>query len=102
MQKEQILAYLRTAKTRYAKEGVVIEGLFGSYARGDANEGSDVDVLVHVTSAFAEHYGFSAIERLRHIQEEMSRELGIPVEFADESALGKTGQTFIVEQTQYV
>lgn len=47
--REEILAILRRAGPELAREfGVRRLALFGSYARGDATEGSDVDVLVEV------------------------------------------------------
>jgi len=34
------------------QEGFVIDGLFGSYARGDFSKESDVDILYHVEKPF--------------------------------------------------
>lgn len=42
-----ILAVLKTKKPELEKKYHLSElGLFGSYARGDYNEGSDIDILV--------------------------------------------------------
>jgi len=47
--REDILKILRENKGRFAeKYGVTKLGLFGSFARGDATEESDVDVCVEV------------------------------------------------------
>lgn len=47
--REDILKALRRAAPDLAREyGVTRLALFGSFARGDATEGSDVDVLVDV------------------------------------------------------
>ena len=48
MQQATILDYLKQIKPYYEKEGFIIEGLFGSYARGDANENSDIDILIEI------------------------------------------------------
>lgn len=48
MDQQTILAYLKKVKPHYEKEGFIIEGLFGSYARGDANEKSDIDILITI------------------------------------------------------
>ena len=70
MKKEQILQCLRKQKNRYEKEGLIIQGLFGSYSRDEADSESDVDVLIEATPKFAEKYGFRAIARLKEIEEE--------------------------------
>ncbi len=44
---EQILQILKSKKTELEKKYPISElGLFGSYARGDYNEKSDIDILV--------------------------------------------------------
>lgn len=46
---QEILSILQRAKPELAREfGVTRLAVFGSYARGDQREGSDVDVLVEV------------------------------------------------------
>ena len=47
MTKEQILNYLKSHKEDFLKKySVEAIGLFGSYARGEANEKSDIDIFV--------------------------------------------------------
>jgi hypothetical protein len=47
--RQEIVEILRRARPLLAREfGIERLALFGSYARGDAGEGSDVDVLVEV------------------------------------------------------
>ena len=47
--RHEIIEILRRARPELAREfGIQRLALFGSYARGDAAEGSDVDVLVEV------------------------------------------------------
>ena len=103
MNKATILQYLSQAKTHYRQEGLLIKGLFGSYARDEADEKSDIDVLIEATPAFAKRYGFGAFERLEAIREEMSRALdGLPIDFADSSGMGETARTYIIDRTIYV
>jgi uncharacterized protein len=46
---QDVLALLRAARPQLAREfGVTRLALFGSYARGDQREDSDIDVLVEV------------------------------------------------------
>lgn len=46
MQKQDILNYLRSNKEYYHNHfGVQVIGLFGSFARDEANQSSDIDIL---------------------------------------------------------
>ena len=45
MTKTEIVSVLQELKPRYTKEGFVILGLFGSYAKDEATSSSDVDIL---------------------------------------------------------
>ncbi len=47
--KEQIIDFLRTQKDFFEKEFKVKKiGIFGSYARSDAREDSDIDIVVEL------------------------------------------------------
>lgn len=50
MNKEQILIKLKELKPTYEKEGLILRGLFGSYARDEATEDSDIDLLYELNS----------------------------------------------------
>lgn len=102
MNKEQILNYLRNVKAKYAQEGFLIQALFGSYSRDDATEKSDIDILVEATPEFASKYGFKSFERIRQIQNELSNALGVQVDLADRTGMGKTGKKFIIDRALYV
>ena len=102
MKKELILDYLTSIKPIYEKEGFIIMGLFGSYSRDEETEESDVDVLVEATPKFAELYGFSAFKRIEEIKHEMSNQLGISVDLADSTGMGRTGKQFIIDRVIYV
>jgi predicted nucleotidyltransferase len=102
MNKDAILNYLGKAKHKYQKEGFLIKALFGSYSRDNADGNSDVDILVEATPEFANRYGFGAIKRIQEIQEEISEALGLPVDLADSTGMGKTGKRFIIDRAIYV
>lgn len=102
MKKEQILNYLANVKNKYQKEGFIIKALFGSYSRDEAQESSDIDILVEAMPKFAAHYGFGAIERINEIQKEMSNALGVKVDLADSTGMGKTAKKFIIDRAIYV
>jgi len=55
--REEILAYLRASRERFAQlYGVRRIGIFGSAARGEAGEQSDVDVLVEMAEPTFDRY----------------------------------------------
>ena len=102
MQQKNILNYLKQIKPYYENEGFIIEGIFGSYARNEANKNSDIDILMHTTPSFVEKYGFSAISRLEEIKNEISQALNIPVDIASSSSMGKTAKKFILDKAIYI
>jgi len=101
-EKEQILSYLSSVKEKYKKEGFIIKALFGSYSRNEADENSDIDILVEATPVFVEHYGFNAIKRIDEIRQELSNALGVKVDIADSTGMGKTAKKFIIDRAIYV
>ena len=64
MNKTDILYKLRIFKQENAgKYGILELGLFGSYSRGEANEESDIDIVINTTEP--------DIFKLVHIREEL-------------------------------
>ncbi|MDQ1244397.1 MAG: uncharacterized protein QG565_737 [Campylobacterota bacterium] len=57
--RETILNFLKTHKQEF-KEKYAVEkiGLFGSYAKNEANENSDIDIVVKMPSRFDIYYDF--------------------------------------------
>ena len=102
MKKEYILNYLSDVKSKYQDEGFLIKALFGSYSRDEENSNSDVDILVEATPTFANKYGFGAIARIHEIQAELSDALGVKVDLADSTGMGRTGKKFIIDRAIYV
>ena len=56
MQQQTILDYLKQVKPYYEKKGFIIEGLFGSYARNEATEESDIDILIEIEKKTTDIY----------------------------------------------
>ena len=76
----QVLGALREAKSDLAREfGVTRLALFGSYARGDQREGSDVDILVEFDPALG--------LRFVDLAESIETLLGIPSEVVSRRAI---------------
>jgi predicted nucleotidyltransferase len=102
MKKETILDYLSSIKPKYEREGFLIKALFGSYSREEADENSDIDILVEATPEFASRYGFGAIARIKQIQAELTKALGVTVDLADSTGMGRTEKKFIIDRAIYV
>ncbi len=83
LQKETIVDRLKKLKARYVKEGFIILGIFGSYARGEADEHSDIDILYDLENSFIKtNGGFGVFSRLAEIREELALSLGKTVDIA--------------------
>ncbi len=78
--KEEVLRILRQQKPDLARRyGVKRLALFGSYARDDQREDSDVDILVEVDPSI----GLGFVELADRIEEA----LGVPVELVSDRAI---------------
>lgn len=62
------------------KHGAVKIGIFGSYARGEANSDSDLDLLVDFSSR-------KSLLTLIRIKRELSESLGIDIDLLTEAAV---------------
>ena len=81
-QRAEILKILAQVKEKYSSEGFLIRGLFGSFARGDFNETSDIDLAYEIEKErFLQfHQGFSAISRVAEISHELQAFFGRKVD----------------------
>jgi len=90
-----ILTLLKELKLRYAQEGLNIVGLFGSYAKGENDRFSDVDIAYELDrSMFSKKYhdGFSKILRIEEIKENIEKVLHKKVDFV---SMQSNNQLFI-------
>ncbi len=91
MQKEEVLALLRSRWPELRALGVTELYLFGSLARGEAQPGSDVDLLV----AFATPPGFEGYWRVKEFLESL---LGQPVDLVMKGALKPWGMSEVMRE----
>jgi hypothetical protein len=103
MEKMRVIAKLRELKPDYEKEGFVIKGIFGSVARGDNDENSDIDVLYDLTPEFTRrHFGFYAVGRIQGIKEELQQVFGCDVDLATIDSPSCVFQRTIEQEGIYV
>jgi len=94
---------IKELKKQYINDGFVIIGIFGSYARNEETDKSDVDILYELTDGFMNRFkGFSAFYRLESIRNELVKSLGKEVDITDKEALGEMGKKYILGETLYV
>jgi len=97
------LEEIKKLKQEFKKEGFIIEGVFGSYARGEATKQSDIDILYSLEEKFYKEKGFEAIIRLNEIKEYLAKKLKTPsVDLAPKNALSKTAKKYILKEIIYV
>lgn len=75
MNKIDILTYLKNKKQElHQKYGITTLGLYGSYARDEANESSDVDIFYERDENFELQSGIEFL----NIDEKLANELHVP------------------------
>ena len=88
MHKREILTALKELKPTYAKEGVIILGLFGSYARDEQTKFSDIDIAYKLDyDKFSTKYkdGFSKLLRLEEIKKEIQTLFKTPIDLVPDT-----------------
>ncbi len=83
MDREQAIARLRAHEAELRAAGVERLSVFGSVARGDQTEGSDVDVAIRLSPEAAQG-GFAYFERLDALTRRLHDILGCPVDVVTE------------------
>jgi len=86
--KNTILSTLKKIKPIYEKEGLILLGLFGSYARDTQTKFSDIDIAYKIDyNKFSKRYkdGFSKILRIDEIKEELQKTFGTRVDLVPDS-----------------
>jgi uncharacterized protein len=68
-----------------AKHGARNVRVFGSVARGDYNERSDIDIVIALDGSNLK--GFAYFGTIEYLHEELEQLLGRPVDVVDESGL---------------
>lgn len=86
--KEEILSKLKELKPMYEKEGIIIVGLFGSYAKNRQTQYSDIDIAYKLDyDKFSQKYkdGFSKLLRIDDIKNELYEIFKIKVDFVSDN-----------------
>lgn len=100
--RESILSELKSLKPIYETDGFRILGIFGSTSKDEITSSSDVDILYDVDSKFCDKYGFGSISKINEIRDEIAKKLGMRVDLASPSGMGKVANKYIIEQVLYI
>lgn len=84
MDKVEILSELKKLKPLYERDGVIIEGIFGSYAKNAADSASDIDIAVRLREDFLQtHDAWAYFELLNAIKRDISKKFGVKCDVFD-------------------
>ncbi|MEA2100679.1 MAG: nucleotidyltransferase domain-containing protein [Campylobacterota bacterium] len=98
-----ILQKLQELQATFEKEDVKLLGLFGSYARNEAKEDSDIDILIETTPEFLKkNIGWDAILKLEELKDILKNVFHKEIDFADKQGLIDHNNTYILKKTIYV
>jgi len=96
MNKQEIIEFLVSHKQElYERYGVTRIGLFGSYARDEAEEDSDIDIAVEIESnnKYRSFFGLK-----RHLEENLKNKVDLGIE----STLKPIAREYILKEIIYV
>jgi len=98
-----ILDKLKEIKNELKEEGFVIDGLFGSVARGEEKDKSDIDLLYHLEEPFFKKYeGFIGFKKLEEIKEYLKNNLNRNIDLVPTDNLSDTAKKYILKDVIYV
>jgi uncharacterized protein len=96
---QEILDKIKSLKNKYDPQGFIVLGVFGSFARGDETEKSDVDILYDCSDHLFEKYkGWDFLEFYENVKADFEKELGRKVDLADRKALNRIGKKYILPE----
>lgn len=93
---------IATVRHKYEPEGFVIIGVFGSVARGDDKEGSDVDILYRCNDVSHRYAGLRFFGLYEQVKADLETQLGRKVDLADINGLNEIGKKYILPEVLYV
>lgn len=95
MTREEILSFLQNHKQEFHERfGVTKIGLFGSYARGDAREDSDIDLAIELEIYTADSY----FGLLHYLEDSLEKKIDLGVE----SSFKPIFKPYIMKEITYV
>lgn len=72
-------------------------GIFGSYARGENNVASDLDILIHLS-----YPNTISLMKLVGVEQNLADALGIPIDLVTDQSLSPHMRPFIEKDLRYI
>jgi len=94
---EKILKILKLVKQKYTKDGITLVGVFGSVARGETHNGSDIDILYKTQKGIENLYDKKSL-----LKEELQNILKTKVDLANEKYIKPYAKESIIKDLIYV
>jgi len=98
MNKDEIINYLKNQQDKYQKQfGIKFIGVFGSYARDEANDKSDIDILYEI-------YKDKKLSLFNYLKlvSDLEKNLNKKVDLVRQSALKPQIKDYIYKDLTYV
>ena len=98
-----VLLTLQTLRLELLSDGFEILGYFGSRAREEESEQSDLDLLYCLHDEFYSRYpGWEAIGRIEEIKSYLADHLNLEIDLANRDSLNRISKKYILGETVYV
>lgn len=98
---QSILNEISSVGNKYAGDGFIILGVFGSFARGDAGENSDIDILYRCGPILS-HAGLRFFSVYQQVKSDLESRLGRRIDLADIDGLNEVGKKYILPELLHV
>ncbi len=100
---QTLLDKIRDQKRELLKEGFEIVAVFGSFAKNQERETSDIDLLYDIKPKFLERYGgFQAFAKINEIREQLKLSLGREIDLATIDNHSQTFKDYALKDKLYV
>ena len=98
-----ILEFLESLQPQLQKEGIEALGLFGSFAKGSADNASDIDIFIKSSHTFCKKYvGFKAFIFLDTLRADLAQHFKREVDLCDIASLSDTKQARLLDNAIWV
>jgi len=93
------MSILQDAHRSFLSEGFILLGVFGSRARGDFRDDSDLDLLYRLEDQFyRRNVGWDAVGRLEEIRKALEERTGVRVDIANAETLHTVSRKYILPE----
>lgn len=100
---QDLLNKIKLIKEELAAEGYLIEGIFGSFSRGENTSDSDLDLLIELSGEFKDKYkGYKAISKMDSIEKYISEYLNLKIDAVQMNSLNEIAKRYIIPEVYYV